>query len=63
MTSDHREGFAKKHPDWVAAYIQAAAMDLCATTLAQQLRKGLGELADAIENLARAQEQIASSQE
>lgn len=44
------EGAAKKYPQIVAAYMQAAATDLHGSTLAQQMRLGLDGIAEAITN-------------
>ena len=42
------EGYAKGHPELIAAYVRTAAIDYAATTLAQQVRAGLDALADAV---------------
>jgi len=41
------EGYAKKNPVLVGAFIQAAAMDMGASVLAQQIRAGLESVASA----------------
>lgn len=42
------EGAAKKYPQIVAAYMQAAATDFHGSVLAQQVRRGLDGIANAI---------------
>jgi hypothetical protein len=42
------EGYAKQHPELVGAYIQTAAMDFGANIIAQQVRAGLEEIAEAV---------------
>ena len=39
---------ARQHPELVAAYMQAASIDLAGATIAQQIRAGLDEIAAAI---------------
>jgi hypothetical protein len=42
------EGYAKAHPELIAAYMQTAALDYGASIIAQQIRAGLGDSADAL---------------
>jgi len=39
---------ARQHPELVAAYMQAASIDMAGATIAQQIRAGLDEIAAAI---------------
>lgn len=43
------DGYAKKHPELLGAFIQSSASDLNGAVLAQQVRLGLREIARAIE--------------
>ena len=60
------EGYAKKNPSLVGAFIQASAMDMGHAVLAQQIRAGLESIAENIsttdmEPVAAALEQIAGN--
>lgn len=43
------EGYAKKNPALIAAYVQAAAIDCASVAIAQQIRAGLDYIADVID--------------
>jgi hypothetical protein len=45
------EGYAKAHPELVAAYMKTAAMDLSAATLTKELGEAFTEVAAAIAGL------------
>jgi hypothetical protein len=47
------KGYAKKHPELIGAFMQAASMDCAAAVIAQQIRAGLDGIAErrANENL------------
>lgn len=47
------DGTAKKHPELIAAYMNAAAIDEAGTIIAQQVRCGLEELSLSVDNLRR----------
>jgi hypothetical protein len=47
-------GEARKHPELIAAYMQAAALDFGAAIIAQQIRAGLQDIADGITDLSNA---------
>jgi hypothetical protein len=46
------KGFAREHPELIAAFMQAASTDCAGTILAQQIRAGLENLGDAVDKLS-----------
>lgn len=42
------DGFAEKHPELIAAFMQTAILDLQGAVLAQQIREGIQEAANTI---------------
>jgi len=42
------DGYAEKHPELVAAFMQTAILDLQGAVIAQQIREGVEEAASAI---------------
>jgi hypothetical protein len=50
------EGFAKKHPELIGAFMQAAAVDLGSAIIAKTLQDGLERLADMLSERNEASE-------
>jgi hypothetical protein len=46
------KGASNKYPNLVAAYIQTAALDMGTAIIAQQVRAGLDEIAEAVDRVA-----------
>ncbi len=52
------EGYAKAHPELIAALINTAASDSNSVTLAKSIGTGLTEIAEAIEQIAFREESL-----
>jgi hypothetical protein len=52
------KGFAKAHPELIAAHMQAAAIDLGAAVIARAIETGVGSLSEIVEAIDRNVEAI-----
>jgi hypothetical protein len=46
------EGYAKQHPEVIAAFIQTAATDMAGATIGKTIQDGLEALAGAVQTIA-----------
>jgi len=51
IDNQFERGYAENHPELVVAFMKAATMDEIGVVIAQQLREGLTEVAEAIQGL------------